>query len=332
MLLAMPLAASTVRIYIPNHAGTTIQIVDPTSNKVVDEIKDIENPEAVSFSPDGSRVYITQGSENVLNVFDRKTGKLIKKVPISGFANDMKATKDGRLILVCIAENPGALDIIDAASLERVKSIPTKSGLHDIDVTPDSKYAVASAPVGKFITVFDLQSVQVAWELAFDMGGPRPVVFESGPDGSARRIFVELSQLRGFAVVDFEKRQEVARIKFPDDEPPVTVRDAPTHGIGVAPDGKTLWVASRTYDCVFAYGLPEIKLLGRVHLPEIKPPGHAPIGGRPEWITFTPDSKTVYVANEADMSVSAIDVKTLKEVARIPTGQVPQRLSTLVIP
>jgi DNA-binding beta-propeller fold protein YncE len=72
MLLAMPLAASTVRIYIPNHAGTTIQIVDPTSNKVVDEIKDIENPEAVSFSPDGSRVYITQGSENVLNVFDRK--------------------------------------------------------------------------------------------------------------------------------------------------------------------------------------------------------------------------------------------------------------------
>jgi YVTN family beta-propeller protein len=331
MLLAMPLAAGTVRIYITNLAGTTISVVDPSTNKVVQEIKDIEVPESVQFSPDGSRVYITQGPENVLTVLDRKTQKLIKKVPISGHANDLAVTRDGKYALVCISETPGAMDIIDTTSLEKVKSIPTKSRLHDIVLTPDGKYAVATSPEGKFATVFDLLSQELAWQIQFDQGVLVPAI-ESGPDGSARRLFVQLSGLRGFAVVDFEKRQEVARIKFPDDEPTVPPSGTPSHGIGIAPDGKTLWVVSRIYDCVFVYSLPELQLMGRVHLPEIKPPGHDPIGGSPNWVTFTPDNKIVYVANGADRSVSAIDLKTMKAIARIPTGEEPGRMSTLVLP
>ena len=331
MLAAMPVAAGTARIYITNHAGTTIQVVDPATNKVVQEIKDIEVPESVHFSPDGSRVYITNGAENVLTVLDRKTGKQIKKVPLSGHANDRAVTNDGRRVLVCIAETPGALDVIDATSLEKVKSIPTKSRLHDIVVTPDGKYAVATSPAGKFASVFDLQSEQPSWEVNFDQGALVPAI-ESGPDGSARRLFVQLSELNGFAVVDFAKRQEVTRIKFPDDEPSVVPSGTPSHGIGTSPDGRTLWVVSRSYDSVFVYSLPEVRLLGRVHLPELRLPGHDPIGGSPNWITFTPDNKTVYVANGADRSVSAIDAKTLKAVARIPTGEEPGRMTTLVLP
>jgi YVTN family beta-propeller protein len=331
MLLALPLAAKTVRVYVTNLAGTTISVVDPASNKVVQEIKDIEVPEAVHFSPDGSRIYITQGPENVLTVLDRKTNKVIKKVPISGHANDLAVTRDGKYVLICISETPGALDVIDTASLEEIKTIPTKSRLHDIVLTQDGKYAVATSPGGKFAIVFDLRRLEPAWQIQFDQGVLVPAI-ESGADGSARRLFVQLSGLWGFAVVDFQKRQEVARIKFPEDEPTVRPSGTPSHGLGIAPDGKTLWVVSRIYDAVFVYSLPELKLLGRVHLPEVTPPGGDPVGGSPNWITFTPDNKTAYVANGADRSVSAIDMKTLKAVARIPTGEEPGRMSTLVLP
>lgn len=144
LLVAAPLTARTVRVYVTNLAGTTISVVDPATNTVVQEIKDIEVPESVQFSPDGSRVYITQGPENVLTVLDQKTQNIIKKVPISGHANDLAVTKDGKYVLICIAETPGALDIIDATSLEKVKSIPTKNRLHDIVLTRDGKYAVAT--------------------------------------------------------------------------------------------------------------------------------------------------------------------------------------------
>lgn len=331
MLLAMPLAAGTVRVYVTNHAGTTISVVDPSTNKVVQELKDIEVPEAVQVSPDGSRVYISQAPENIVTVLDRATGKLIKRVPISGHANDMAVTHDGKLILVCISEVPGALDVIDANSLEKIKSIPTESRLHDIVLTRDGKYAVATSPNAKSVLVFDLQKLELDWKVNFDRGAMVPTV-ESGPGGSTSRIFVQLSGFSGFAVVDFEKRQEVARINYPDDEPSISPGNAVSHGIGVAPDGKTLWAISRSYNCVFVYSLPDLKLQGRVYLPEIKPPGHDPISGSPNWVTFTPDSKMVYVANGADRSVSAIDMKAMKAVARIPAGEQPGRMSTSALP
>jgi len=331
IVLAMPLAASSSLIYITNNAGTSMQVVDPATNKVVQVIEGIEAPEAARFSPDGSRVYVTNKGESVLNVVDRKTGKTIKKVPLSGFPNDQAVTRDGRRVLVCIAQPPGALDIIDTTSLERIKSIPTKARLHDIDVSADGKYAVAGAPEGKTATVFDLQTEQIAWEIPFDQG-VMPIAIENGPNGSARRIFLQLEHLNGFAVVDFAKHEEVARIKLPAEPSGFAGRGSPSHGIGVAPDGKTLWVNSTEANSVFAYSLPEIKLLGRVPLPELKIPGKDHVGASPNWVTFTPDSKTVYVSNSALMSVSAIDVKTLKEVARIPVGEMPKRISTLVLP
>src|SRR6202790_5637910 len=165
LVAALPIAAATARIYVANRGGTTISVIDPATNKVVGVIKGIESPEVVRFSPDGSRIYIASRSEDVLDVTDRKSGKQIKKVPLSGWANDAAVTNDGKLILVCIrntgteAVDVGALDIIDAKSLAKVKSIPVKRGLHDVALTGDGKYAAAGSAGGEFITVFYLQSM-----------------------------------------------------------------------------------------------------------------------------------------------------------------------------
>jgi YVTN family beta-propeller protein len=269
---------------------------------------------------------------------DRKSEKIIKKVPLTGWPNEAQVTKDGKLILVCIRNTStevadvGSLDIIDAKSLEKVKSIPTKRGLHDIAVTGDGKYAAAGAPGGHFLVVFDLQKMEIAWQVQYN-DPVNPVVIENNPDGSGRRIFVQLGPTNGFSVVDFAKRAEVAMIKVPD-EPKGFGNgcEAISHGIGISPDQKTLWVNSRSANSVFVYSLPEIKLLGHVALPDQPIPGKAPRGGSPAWITFTPDSKTVYVSSCGIKTVTAIDVQGLKELARIRVGEMPDRISTLTLP
>ena len=48
-------------------------------------------------------------------------------------------------------------------------------------------------------------------------------------------------------------------------------------------------------------------------------------------MTFTPDSKTVYVACAGSNYVSAVDVQSRKEVTRIAVGQVPKRNITAVL-
>ncbi|PYU39446.1 MAG: hypothetical protein DMG54_26920 [Acidobacteria bacterium] len=107
--------------------------------------------------------------------------------------------------------------------------------------------------------------------------------------------------------------------------------NTPAHGIGVAPDGKSLWVNSTLANAVFEYSLPDLALVGHTSLPLVYPLGHVPTGSVPEWITFTPDSRLVYISNSGNRLVSAIDTKTLKLVAVIPVGEVPKRIDTLVL-
>ena len=68
------------------------------------------------------------------------------------------------------------------------------------------------------------------------------------------------------------------------------------------------------------YSLPDLKLLGGVD-----------VGKRPDWLTFTPDSKRVYVATESTDSVTVIDVPTRKEVTRVKVGRGPKRNITIVM-
>ncbi|MFI5057456.1 MAG: cytochrome D1 domain-containing protein [Candidatus Acidiferrales bacterium] len=320
-------------IFVTNSADDTVDVVDPATNKVVQVIHGIELPHGVNFSPDGTRVYISNESESVLDVVDHKSGEILEKIPLSGHPNNITVTKDGSRVLVGIRSSPGTVDVIDTASLKRVKSIPVNGPVHNIYVTPDGKYSVSGSIETRIVSVIDLHTDQVAWEVKLDKG-VRPMAFEANPDGSTRRIFVQLSELNGFAVVDFAKRAEVARIKLPDQPGGFGLAEGrlgtPSHGIGVSPDGKSLWVNSTFANAVFAYSLPDLKLIGHAALPEVHPLGHSPTGSVPEWITFTPDSKTIYISNSGAGSVTAIDTKTLKQVAVIPVGEVPKRINTLV--
>jgi len=322
------------RIYVTNSASDTIDVIDPATNRVVQVIRGIELPHGIVFSPDGTRIFVSNEAESVLDVVDRKSGEILKKVPLSDRPNNLAITKDGSQVLVGIRAQPGVVDVIDTTSLQKIKSIPVDGAVHNVYVTPDGKYAVSGSIENKAATVIDLHSQQMVWEVKFNRP-VRPMAFETNPDGSTRRIFVQLSTFHGFAVVDFAKRAEVARIKLPDQPGGFGIAEGrggvPSHGIGVTPDGKSLWVNSTLSNAVFKYSLPDLRLIGHSALPEVHPLGHAPTGAIPEWIAFTPDSKLVYVSDSAARLVSVIDAQTLKEVARIPVGEVPKRIKTLVL-
>ena len=65
-------------------------------------------------------------------------------------------------------------------------------------------------------------------------------------------------------------------------------------------------------------------------MPALKLAGHGPIASVPNWVTFTPDSKTIYISNAAIKSVTAIDTERMTVKAVVPVGEVPKRITTLV--
>jgi YVTN family beta-propeller protein len=329
LLLAIPMAAvtlhaATVRIVQTNAAGDSVMLIDPVTNKVVGEIKDIEVNHGAAVAPDGSRFYITNEADSTLDVADAKTLKVIKKIPLTNHPNNVAVSKDGKRVYVAIVGGAGAVDVIDTASLTRAKSIRTEGGIHNTYVTPDGKFVVAGSIPGRRINVIDQTTEEVVWTLPTEEG-VRPMAFDTNPDGSTRRIFVQLSGFNGFVIVDFAKHEVVDKIKLPElpaaERVTQGLQGSPSHGLAVAPDGKTLCVLSKMNTRVYMYSMPDLKLLGE-----------SKVGHHPDWITFAPDGKRVYVANAGSNSVSVVDVAERKEITQIPVGQVPKRNITAVLP
>jgi YVTN family beta-propeller protein len=322
--LAAPiLHAATVRIVQTNAAGDSVMLIDPATNKVVGEIKGIEVNHGAAVAPDGSRFYITNEAESTLDVADAKTLKVTKHIPLTNHPNNVAVSKDGRRVYVAIVQGAGAIDVIDATTLTRVKSIRTEGGIHNTYVTPDGKFVVAGSIPGKKLHVIDQKTEEIVWTVPTP-DGVRPMAFDTNPDGSTKRIFVQLSGFNGFITVDFATHEIVDRIALPDvgaEKVTEGLQGAPAHGLAVTPDGKTLAVLSKMNSRVYFMSLPDLKLGGEVK-----------VGHHPDWLTFTPDGQRVYVANAGSNSVSVVDVATRKEIAQIPVGQVPKRNITAVLP
>jgi YVTN family beta-propeller protein len=327
---------SKPRIVQTNSAGDNIHIIDPATNKVVGEIKGIEAPHGVAVSPDGSRIYVSEEAENTVVVIDGKTLQVTKRIPLSGNPNLIDLTPDGRWIYVAIAQMfndvsafpeikagpSGGVDVIDTASLQNVKTIPIKGGIHDLNVTPDGKYVVAGAvraakPPANAMFVIDTGTKEIAWTLPMSRG-PSPMAVSKKPDGSTDKIYAQNGGDNAFAVVDFVTHAQTNVIKLPD-IPPAQQNPiggpSPSHGIAVTSDQKMLLVNSRLNSTLYAYSLPDLKLLG----------GSALTGKGAQWLTITPDDKTAYIANEQSNDVSVVDIKSLKEIALIKVGFNPAR-------
>ncbi len=311
LLLTLPLTAAQdqIRILQSNAAGDRIHIIDPVTNKVVGEILGIEAAHGVTASPDGSRIS--------------------KKIPLSGHPNNIAISPDGRRVYVgirqAVGNNPGVADVIETASLTKIKSIRTEGPVHNLYVTPDGKYVVAGdGTANGYVSVLDTQADAPAWSIRLD-GSIRPMTMSKNPDGSTRSLFIQFGDYHGFEVVDFKTHKEVARIalpKLPPGKTAIPAGSAESHGIAVTADQKTLVVCSRLNNALYSYSLPEMKPLGGAYLS----------GKGCAWVTLTPDGKRAYAADPVGNNTLVVDIPSMKEVAKIAVGQVPKRNFTMVIP
>ncbi|MDP9171492.1 MAG: hypothetical protein M3N54_12805 [Acidobacteriota bacterium] len=317
VLLVATLGASAgdVHIYVANSDDNKITVIDPATNQVSGEIPVSANPHGIVPSPDGKRFYVSSETKDVLDVVDRQTLKIIRSVPIGMRPNNVAITADGKRVYVCI-RGKSWVDIVDTASLEKIKSVEVGKGPHNVYRTPDGKYMLATAMDGEKLTAIDTATETAAFSIPAG-GIPRPVIIDADQTGGIQRLFVQLSNLHGFEIIDWASRKVTAKIAlpaYPPDAKPL-IPETFSHGMAIAPDHKTLWVNSLLNNTVNVFSMADLKQIATI-----------PVGHGPDWMVFTPDGKRCYVSNAGSNSVSAIDAATFKELARIPVGRVPKRI------
>src|SRR5216684_3928706 len=224
--------AAKLRMVQTNFAGDVVSIIDPATNKVVGEIPGIEMAHGINVAKDNSQIYVAQESTASLLVVDGKTLQITKRIPLSGSPNLVQLTPDGKRMYVSInlrwdvvsnfpqlqADPSGGVDVIDTASLEKIKTIPIPGGIHDLYLTPDGKYVVAGAnrnqvpackcgisEPGNVGYVIDAKNNEIAWTWSMKPA-PSPMAISKKPDGSTDKIYAQNGGDNGFRVIDFDTR------------------------------------------------------------------------------------------------------------------------------
>ena len=195
----------------------------------------------------------------MLDIVDTHSLTVTNSIPLSGRPNNVAIRADGQRVYVAIQGTGGGVDVIDTVSDEHVRFIPILRGVHNTFITPDSRFVVAGSTSGGAATVIDTELERPVWSIYFE-GGVRPLTFDANADGSTRNMYVQVTNLHGFAVVDWEKRMEVGRIVQPNiseaEQNTYGIQGATAHGIKVSPDQTTIWSTSKINGRVYAYSLP----------------------------------------------------------------------------
>ena len=291
----------------------TVSVIDLDSLKVIGDIKVGPQVHGVALSRDGERLFTTSESDNTLRIYDTYTRTLVSEIKLTGRPNQCAVTPDGKYAAVPIRDKDG-VDLVDVSQRKVVKILPVKAP-HNAFNGGSNRYIFVSSMGSHAIHMIDLATMEYASSIPVG-GVPRPYVVSR--DGGT--MYVALSDLHGFVIVDIAEKKVVRRVEMPAEHPhpherPYEPIDTLTHGLALSPDESELWVTSLLDDAMYVYDLRSKKIVGRV-----------PTGDGPNWVAFTPDGKYVCVSNADSDDVSIMDAKARREVARVKVGRVPKRL------
>ena len=158
-------------LYVAN-LWSPISVVDIAQNKVIKEIDSGETPHGLSFTDDGSRLFIVNMNSNTLSVIDATRHEVIKNISVGNRPEYVALTPDERFAFVT---NLGSdtVSIVDAESLQVINEIPVGGDSpHGIAFSLDGDMAYVSNMDSSDISVINVTAGQVI--TTFPSGGIEP--------------------------------------------------------------------------------------------------------------------------------------------------------------
>lgn len=216
------------------------------------------------------------------------------------------AASAGTLIVLNKAENTASL--VDLPSGRVVATLPTGTGPHEVAVSPDGRWALASnygtaQEAGSTLTLIDVRRGSVARTV--DLGDyHRPHGLAWSRDGHRVLVTVEAQQ----AVVVLDARTWQVERGIPTDQ-------QTSHMVALSPDGRRAYVASIAAGSVTMLDLVRPQRL-RV----------TQTGLGTEGIAVTPDGREVWATNRGSNTVSVLDARSLDTLATLPSSDFPIRV------
>jgi DNA-binding beta-propeller fold protein YncE len=225
------------------------------------------------------RLYVS--TTRTLTCIDLIAEKVLWEKAYEGGCDRMSITPDGKVIYLPSLEK-AHWHVVDALTGEIIKKIVTNAGAHNTIIGLDGRHAYLAGLASPILRVTDTKTHEVIREAGSFGNFIRPFTV----NGRGTLCFVNVNELLGFEVGDLTTGKKLFRVEVEGFEKGPTKRHGcPSHGIGLTPDEKELWLTDAHNN--------------RLHIFDatVMPPKQTAsitLRDQPGWVTFSIDGRFAY--------------------------------------
>jgi DNA-binding beta-propeller fold protein YncE len=256
-----------------------------------------EAAKGICASSATGRLYVS--NTRSLTCLDLRTNAVVWEKTYESGCDRMSISPDGTTIYEPTLEGK-FWHVISGEDGQEIARIPTSAGAHNTIFSLDGKHAYLAALHSPMLTIADAKT-RTAQGTAGPFAAPiRPFTV----NGAGTLCYVNVDGLLGFEIGDLVSGKKLFRVEvqgFPTGE--TKRHGCPSHGIGLTPDEKELWVTDAHNS--------------RIHVFDntVMPPRQTQsieLRDQPGWITFSIDGRFAYPSTG-----EVIDVASRKIVATL---------------
>ena len=256
-----------------------------------------DNVKGICANASTHRLYIT--TTRTLTCVDLISEKVLWEKAYEGGTDRPSLAPDGTILYVPSFEKDH-WHIVDAMTGDVVAKIEPKSGSHNTVYGRDGKHAYLAGLKSPLLTVADTRTHTALQPVGPFSAAIRPFTV----NGKSTLCFVNVNGLLGFEIGDLITGQKLHRVEVEGyKEGPVKRHGCPSHGIGLTPDERELWIVDAFNQSVHIFDAT------------VMPPRQVAslqVRDEPGWVTFTILGDLGYPSTG-----EVIDVKTRKTIATL---------------
>jgi DNA-binding beta-propeller fold protein YncE len=272
-----------IRDYL-NYGGAGILVFDIDHDYKL--VRRIATPASREDKPDNikgvcacaatGKLYFTTRSK--LYCVDLASDKTLWDKTLPNGTDRMSITPDGKLLYVPSFEKD-TWNVVAGDTGEVITAVETKSGSHNTVVSRDGQRMYLGGLKSPILFVADTKTREIVQQVGPFAGAIRPFTV----NGERTRAYICVNELLGFEIGDLTTGKKVARVEVAGVEKgPVLRHGCPSHGIGLTPDEKEVWVVDAFNKKVHVFD-------NTVEPPKQKE--SIAVRDEPGWVTFSLDGK-----------------------------------------
>jgi YVTN family beta-propeller protein len=287
------------RVYVPNSASNTVDVVDQRTFKIVAHYAVGRLPQHVTPAYDLKTLWVDNDEGNSLTPVSPITGRPKgPPVPVADPYN-LYFTPDGRYAIV-VAERNGRLDFRfpHSMKLHHSLAVPCR-GVDHMDFSADGRYALASCEFSGVMLKVDVRRERLVKVIRLHPGA-MPQDVKLSPDG--RVFYVADMASNGVWEVGARSWRVLGFLHT----------GTGAHGLYPSRDAKLLYITNRNEGTISVLDFATRKLVDKWN-----------VGGSPDMGGVSADGKVLWLSGRYDAQLYAISTKDGHVLARIRVGYEP---------